>query len=208
MIAFNGAFLGFFLHAQLGLGDLGWLAADLAIGVLASLVVRFALFRPDPGRTLARMRRSWEARVRRLLALGAAVLREDDERGARQLRDRLRRQLVRLNESTLMIDAQLAQTRPRTAAVEAQRLFDTELALSNCARFAAALATTGAPADVRRRAAAVLTALVKGQEATLPALLAELRTGPVDGPARHCWCPGWPPRWRTTRRRVPPSTGR
>ena len=117
MVAFNGAFLGFFLHDQLGLGDLGWLAADLAIGVLASLVVRFALFRPDPGNTLARMRRSWEARVRRLLALAAAVLREEDEQAVRRLRDRLRRQLVRLNESTLMIDAQLAQTRPSTAAV-------------------------------------------------------------------------------------------
>src|SRR3954449_2622676 len=27
MVAFNGGFLGFFLHAQIGLGDIGWLAA-------------------------------------------------------------------------------------------------------------------------------------------------------------------------------------
>src|SRR5206468_11938402 len=79
MVAFNGAFLGFFLHAQIGLRDIGWLAADLGIGVLASLVVRFAFFRPHPEGTLQRMRRSWEARVRRLLGLSAAVLAEEDE---------------------------------------------------------------------------------------------------------------------------------
>src|SRR3954451_1737976 len=100
MVAFNGAFLGFFLHAQIGLRDVGWIAADLVIGVLASLVVRFTFFRPHPGRTLTRMRRSWDSRVRRLLALSAAALTEDDDRRLRRLREQLRRQLVRLNEST------------------------------------------------------------------------------------------------------------
>jgi uncharacterized membrane protein YccC len=181
MVAFNGAFLGFFLHSEIGLRDVGWLAADLVIGVLASLLVRFAFFRPHPGRTLARMRRSWESRVRRLLALSAAVLTEDDERRVSALGERLRRQLVRLNESTLMIDAQLADTRPGTAAVEAQRLFDTELALSNCARFAAALASTGAAPDVRRRGAGALTTLAVGDRAGLPAAVAALRVAPADG---------------------------
>src|SRR5207253_639404 len=45
MVAFNGGFLGFFLHAQIGLGDIGWLAADMYIGVLASLLVRFTVLR-------------------------------------------------------------------------------------------------------------------------------------------------------------------
>jgi uncharacterized membrane protein YccC len=181
MVSFNGAFLGFFLHAQIGLRDVGWLAADLAVGVVASLVVRFAFFRPHPERTLLRMRRSWEARVRGLLALSAAVL-TTDERRAGAVVERLRRQLVRLNESTLMIDAQLGDSRPRTAAVEAQRLFDTELALSNCARFAAALTTTGAAAEVRRRAAAVLTALLAGDPARVAPAVTALRTAPADGP--------------------------
>ncbi|HEV7187950.1 MAG TPA: hypothetical protein VGN28_08650, partial [Blastococcus sp.] len=167
MVAFNGAFLGFFLHAQIGLRDIGWLAADLAIGVLASLLVRFAFFRPHPGRTLARMRRSWESRVRRLLTLSGAILAEDDEQRLPRLREQMRRQLVRLNESTLMIDAQLADSRPRTAAVEAQRLFDTDLALSNCARFAAALAVLRADREVRRRAAEAFAALLAGDRARL-----------------------------------------
>ena len=182
MVAFNGAFLGFFLHAQLHLGDVGWLAADLAIGVLASLVVRFSFFRPHPGRTLARMRRSWESRVRRLLALSAAVLAEDDAARVPPVRERLRRQLVRLNESTLMIDAQLADSRPRTAAVEAQRLFDTELALSNCARFAAALATTGADPGVRRSAAEPFANLLAGEPASVSGAVTALRGTPSGNP--------------------------
>src|SRR3954471_24240146 len=143
MVAFNGGFLGFFPHAQIGLGDGGWLAAFAYLGVLASLLVRFTLLRPGPERTLARMRRSWTARARRLLRLSVTALEADD---AEALQERLRRQVVRLNESTLMIDAQLADTSPETAAAHAQRLFDVELALSNCARFAGALAVTGAEA--------------------------------------------------------------
>src|SRR3954449_9642268 len=46
MVAFNGGFLGFFLHAQIGLGDVGWLAAFAYLGVLASLLVRFTLLKP------------------------------------------------------------------------------------------------------------------------------------------------------------------
>ena len=179
MVAFNGAFLGFFLHAQIGLRDVGWLAADLAIGVLASLLVRFAFFRPNPERTLARMRRSWDSRVRRLLSLSATVLAEDDEPRLPGLREQLRRQLVRLNESTLMIDAQLADSRPRTATVEAQRLFDTDLAVSNCARFAAALATTGADPEVRRCAAETFATLLAGERTGLAGAVSALRDAPA-----------------------------
>src|SRR4051795_12851897 len=105
MVAFNGGFLGFFLHAQIGLGDLGWLAADMYIGVLASLLVRFTVLRPGAKGTLARMRRSWDARARRLLQLSIDALDTEDAGRTHALQERLRRQVVRLNESTLMIDA-------------------------------------------------------------------------------------------------------
>src|SRR5206468_1857325 len=68
------------------------------------------------------------------------------------------------------------------APVEAQRLFDTELALSNCARFAAALATTGAAAEVRRRAAEALSALSAGDPGAVPAPTTALRAAPADSP--------------------------
>jgi len=176
MVAFNGGFLGFFLHAQIGLGDLGWLAADMYIGVLASLLVRFTVLRPDPERTLARMRRSWEARARRLLRLSAAVLATEDPAGTHALRQRLRRQVVRLNESTLMIDAQLAETAPGTAAAQAQRLFDVELAVANCARFASALAVTRAEPAARAQAARTLTAVLLSDAAAALAAAGELRS--------------------------------
>lgn len=160
LVAFNGGFLGFFLHAQIGLADIGWLAADLGLGVLASLLVRFTFFRVDPQRTLDRMRRSWDARARRLLTLSLAVLDAADARHRDALLERLRRQVVRLNESTLMIDAQLVQSDPLSAAVQAQRLFDAELALSSCARFAGALASTCADTAIRAQARAALAAVL------------------------------------------------
>src|SRR4051794_36493564 len=174
MLAFNGGFLGFFLHAQLGLGDVGWLAAFAYLGVLASLLVRFTLLRPGPERTLARMRRSWNARARRLLRLSGTALEADD---AEAVRERLRRQVVRLNESTLMIDAQLADTEPGTAAAHAQRLFDVELALSNCARFAGALAVTGAEAGARAGARRTLEALLADDESGVQEAARHLRSG-------------------------------
>ena len=74
--------------------------------------------------------------------------------------ERLRRQVVRLNESTLMIDAQLAQATPRSAGTEARRLFDAELALSNCARFASALVTVGVDRAMRVQARDALSAVL------------------------------------------------
>ena len=169
MVAFNGGFLGFFLHAQIGLKDLGWLAADMWIGVLASLLVRFLLLRPSAERTLARMRRSWDARARRLLQLSIEALETEDPDRTHALQRRLRRQVVRLNESTLMMDAQLAQAVPESAAAQAQRLFDVELALSNCARFAGAMAVTCAEPGARAQGARTLSAVLAGD---VPAVLA------------------------------------
>lgn len=158
LVAFNGGFLGFFLHSNLALADLGWLAADLGLGVFASLLVRFSFFRVDARRTLDRMRRSWDARARRLIRLCLAVLDATEPRHRDALLERLRRQAVRLNESTLMIDAQLVQADSLSAGARAQPLFDAELALSSCARFAGALARTCADVAVRAQARAALAA--------------------------------------------------
>jgi uncharacterized membrane protein YgaE (UPF0421/DUF939 family) len=158
-VIFFGAFFGFALHRELGLRDTGWILVDLEVGVLATLLVRAAFFRPDPEAALARMRHSQRARARRLLSLGVGVLAEQDQDRVEALALDIRRQWARLNETGLMIDAQLAESHPRTAAIEAHRSFDAELALSDCARFAVALATKGAPSAVRGPAAAALCAL-------------------------------------------------
>jgi uncharacterized membrane protein YccC len=177
-VLFFGAFFGYFLHRQLTLADAGWIAADLWVGVLASLLVRLAFFRPDPERALARMRRSQRARARRLLALAGTVLTETDDRRIGELTERIGRQTIRLNETTLMIDAQLADARPATAAAEAHRSFDAELALSNCARFAVALAGRAAPFPVRLAAATALASVGQPDPAAVTWATAALRAAP------------------------------
>ena len=162
LIMFQGGFLGFFLHTNIGLDDLGWIAALLFIGVIASLLVRFTLFRPNRIRTLNRMRRSWEARAGRLLTLSLALM-ETDNAGDRQHRAKhLQRQAVRLNECTLMIDAQLAESVPESADIEARRLFDADLSLSNISRFADALAEQCNDDELRGPAIASIDAVLSG----------------------------------------------
>src|SRR3954451_11616512 len=116
MVLFFGAFLGFFLHGLFTVRDTGWVAADLWIGVLASLLVRFVLFPPTPERALARMHRTHEARARRLIAMSAAALADSGGRHAGLMEKRIDRQLVRLGETRLMIEAQLANVHPSTAS--------------------------------------------------------------------------------------------
>jgi uncharacterized membrane protein YgaE (UPF0421/DUF939 family) len=141
LLIFNGGFIGFFLHADIAPHDIGWVAAELVIGMLASLVIRFAIFRPHNGRTLIRMQRSWVARSRRLIELAWRITEPTlSERDRERLAGKLQRQGIRVNESTLMIDGQLAQPDAIPAAAPLhERLYDLELATSNVARFAEAL---------------------------------------------------------------------
>ena len=182
LVMFNGGFLGFFLHAEIRPRDVGWLAALLGIGVLASLVVRFVLFRPNLARTLKRMRRSWDGRAKRMLTLSAAVLQAPDAERRRPWTERLARQQVRLNECTLMIDAQLVESVPDSADVEAQRLFDADLALSNIARFASALADRYADQELRWLAQSAIEAVLQGDEDAAQARAADLKAATSEDP--------------------------
>ncbi|HZD96854.1 MAG TPA: FUSC family protein, partial [Micromonosporaceae bacterium] len=180
MVMFNGGFLGFFLHVEIGLHDVGWLAALLGLGVVASLAVRFTLFRTDLLRTLTGMRRSWEGRANHTLVLSAAVLKASDADDRNRASERLRRQLIRLNESTLMIDAQLVESVPDSADIEAQRLFDADLALSNIARFADALAGRCTDRAVRADAVGCVEAVLYGDRQEVERLAANLHRAACD----------------------------
>ena len=190
LVAFNGGFLGFFLHRELALRDIGWLAADVGLGIVASLFVRFAVLRTDAERTLARMRRSWLARATRLLRLSeravAATAGQGGDHGRFRagIEDRVRSQVVRLNESTLIVEAQLVITSPTSARLEAQELFTADLSLTNCIRFCLALsyAFTADDDDLRRNAAElVATARAEDwQRARQLAVGIRGRTGSTD----------------------------
>lgn len=158
LLTFQGAFLGYFLAAQLSLGSLGWIASIMAVGVVASLVARYGLLRQDPHRALLRMWQSWRVRAQRLLELATELTDgECHDRRRAALHERIGRQLTRLNESTLMLDAQLGEPdASRAALVLHQRLFDMELALNNVCRFAVAVTDRCPHADVRQAVRRVL----------------------------------------------------
>jgi uncharacterized membrane protein YgaE (UPF0421/DUF939 family) len=165
MLLFMGDFIGFFLHGAITLGDLGWLAAEIGVGLAVALAVRFALFYPRQAKAVERTQRSFAARARKVAALALEVL-DSPGRAASDAR-RLQRQLVRLNEAALMIDAQLgdpdAVAGGPSAQLLDQRLFDVELALTNIARFAVAMARIGLPASQHLQACRALRDLVRGQ---------------------------------------------
>jgi uncharacterized membrane protein YgaE (UPF0421/DUF939 family) len=154
VLAFMGAFLGFFIQDYVSLGDFGWLAAEIALGAAVTIVVHFAFFRPRPGVAVRRMQRSYAARAREV-ASELADLYETTVRSGRpspRADQKLQRQLLRLNEAALLIDARLddAAAIPAgwSAAALHQRLFDAEVGLANVARFALAIAQRGLPAPV------------------------------------------------------------
>ncbi|MCU1362957.1 MAG: hypothetical protein JWM55_785 [Acidimicrobiaceae bacterium] len=167
LFLFMGFFLGFFLHAALSLHDIGWLAAEIGVGLVVAMMVRFLLFRPRPARALERTQRSYGARARKIAALALALF-DDPGHGERDIR-RLHHQLARLNEAALMIDAQLGD--PSALADESsgqllhQRLFDSELALTNVARFAQALARLDLPESQREEVRHSLAAIVNRDSA-------------------------------------------
>ncbi len=157
MLAFMGAFLGFFIQDYIKMSQFGWLAAEIALGAAVTIVVHFALFRPRPEVAVRRMQRSYTARARDLASdideLFEARVRSGKTKDSNQRADRqLQRQLLRLNEAALLIDANLsapgAIPAGWSAATLHQRLFDAEVGLGNVARFAMVIADGEYPAPV------------------------------------------------------------
>jgi uncharacterized membrane protein YgaE (UPF0421/DUF939 family) len=163
---FIGDFIGFFLYGVVHLGDLGWIATEVVIGAVMSVVVRLVFFAPDPGAALHRSQLSWAARSAHVADLAARVFDEGDGPDRERLRTRLRRNLVRLNEAALIIDAQLGEPGALPEGSSAQRLherlFDAELGLSNAARFADALGPLPLGSDERAEIVETLAALHAG----------------------------------------------
>ena len=163
-VLFMGDFFGFFAHGAITLGDLGWVTAEIGVGLAVTIAIRFGLFYPRPAKALERTQRSYQARARKLAQLALAVF-DDPGHNERDAR-RLYRQLIRLNEAALMIDAQLGD--PSAVADGSsgerlhQRLFDVELALSNIARFAEAMVRLDLPGDQRSEIRLALLDIVRG----------------------------------------------
>lgn len=162
MLVFIGDFFGFFLNGTVTLGDLGWLAAEITLGVLVAALCQFTIFRAQPRKALQRLRRSFEARAATVVRSAVDLFEQTDAAGPGASR-RMRRDLIRLNETALLIDAQLNDSRSVPPGVSPaalhQVLFDAELAVTNMARFAAQLARSPLPTHVRDRVIETLTAV-------------------------------------------------
>ena len=168
MLAFMGAFLGFFIQAYVPLGEFGWLVAEVALGAAVTIVVHFALFLPRAESAVHRMQRSYAARAREvandIAELFEATVRSGENEESNRKADRqLQRQLLRLNEAALLIDAQLSAPAAVPAGWHAatlhQRLFDAEAGLGNVARFALEIANRGYPAQVNALVSAALAGI-------------------------------------------------
>jgi uncharacterized membrane protein YccC len=150
-LLFIGYFIGFSLHSAVTIGDVGWLAAEIGVALAVVAAVRFSLFYPRQAKALDRTQRSFDARARHVAALALELF--DTLRLNERAVRRMHRQLVRLNEAALMIEAQLGDPGavPDGSSGELlhQRLFDVELALTNIARFAESIARSELPADQR-----------------------------------------------------------
>lgn len=181
ILLFIGYFYGYFLSATLGPGDVGWLSAEIGLAVAAAAVVTVVAFRPSPSADLRRAMRSYEALVRRVLALAVTYFDEPADRR----RTALRRRILRLDEAALIVEGQL--DRPAGAPAERavqlhQRLFDVELALSNAARFVELLATAEPRPAVRSLVREGLVSIAAGDDGAARHAAARLRAlFPMEG---------------------------
>jgi hypothetical protein len=154
MLLFMGYFFGFLAGAELPIGQIYWVAAILSLAVLVNLALRIVLFDRVAAGALPRSRRSFAARARGVISEAAGVIEDAgaDPRSspARRTR-RLARRLIRLNESAVVIDAQLAdprlQLRPGEAQALHDALFELELSLESLGRAIIALTAPDAVLD-------------------------------------------------------------
>jgi Fusaric acid resistance protein-like len=177
MLAFMGAFLGFFIQDYVPLAEFGWLAAEVAIAAAVVIAVHFAFFRPRPAVAVRRMQRSYVARAHGVAidvaSLYAAMTSQGADLGReRRAQRRLQRRLLWLNEAALLIDAQLDRQTAAAVGWSAaglhQRLFDAEVGLGNVARLAPAIARRPLPGNL---AAAVGQALAGIRDAEFGTVL-------------------------------------
>ena len=81
-LLFIGYFVGFSLHSAVTIGELGWLAAEVGVGLGVATAVRFALFYPHPDRALKRTQRSFDARARHVVLTRTRAVRHRPARSA------------------------------------------------------------------------------------------------------------------------------
>jgi uncharacterized membrane protein YgaE (UPF0421/DUF939 family) len=152
-LLFVGFLVGYLSKGAIAISAIGWLAAELALGVAVGVVIHLVFFYPRYDKALRRAQRSYAARARKVVHLALTIF--DSQEATDSLLDkRMHRQLMRLNEAALIIDAQLTVPAAVAEGSSAQRLheriFDVELALSNIVRFTRFMRTLDIPKQQRQ----------------------------------------------------------
>ncbi|MFD3581273.1 FUSC family protein [Streptomyces sp. NPDC058683] len=157
-----GYLIGFLAGGQISRDQLGWPGAVIGVAGAATFVVGLALL-PGYAHATARMQRSYSARARRVLTVTGALMDAPVHTPAdHRLARRLRRLVVRLNETALVLDTQLVTASADdndTAAKDRRRsLFEHERAVVTLARLAQRHAHRQLNGEARADARAVVTA--------------------------------------------------
>jgi hypothetical protein len=160
---FMGYLFGFLLRSVISIDDIGWLAAEIGVGILVAIVIKVGVFHDTSGRALRRTQKSYAARARQLSGLALTTF---DEPGPQASR-RLHRQKIRLGQAVQVIDGQLvdpgAAPADSSPALLHQRLFDAWLALANLIRFAEVLGRSPLRTGQREQVREVLVSLRDGR---------------------------------------------
>ena len=64
-LVFTGYLFGFLLGSVITLGDIGWLTAEIGVGIAVAIAVKVGVFHDTSSRALRRTQRSYAARTRR-----------------------------------------------------------------------------------------------------------------------------------------------
>ncbi|SEG89474.1 Uncharacterized membrane protein YccC [Actinacidiphila yanglinensis] len=127
LISFQVYFLSLFVHATPSILPHLWLA--LTIAFASSALSRFAVVPETPERTLRRLRQAFRARTAQLIATQREVLEVAPDHLDATVAD-LRKDIARLHETALMIQARLEDgtADPATANQLQRRVVDAEIA--------------------------------------------------------------------------------
>lgn len=184
-IVWQAYFFTLYLHPPLSALP-GMLIAIAASGAWVGLLL-LTVLHAEPERTFRRTVTALRARARAVVSHALDVLQEPSEDRVR----RLRAQLVKLSEVTLLFDAQLADRRALPEGYSAARLrrwiVEVEISCEELAHATVALATTGVAEETVAQARQTLRQLGWGHLDAAFAAVRELRSPPHNrySPARR-----------------------
>ena len=120
------AFLGYFfaLYFNDGVASIPWTEGAIVVGIAITYVVRFAIVRERPQHVLEYTLRAFDARARVIFDDLAELAVASDGTTRRRISRRIRRGMIRLNETALALEDQVGANRAAAAAAATDAVVD------------------------------------------------------------------------------------